>query len=110
MTIETLNHLVELVVKSKTLSSRQRGDIGNHLEAISVEIQLLAVENAQAAQSIVNFLTCAIYESTRDERTDALAAVARKGMLFSFRPYEESHPALVEQGYSLGNVLSALGV
>jgi len=110
MTIETLNHLVELVVKSKTLSSRQRSDIGTHLEAISIEIQVLAAQNAQAAQSIGNFLTCAIYESTRDERTDALATAARKGMLFSFRPYETSHPKLVEHGYNLGNILSALGV
>lgn len=110
MTIETLDHLVTLVERSRTLSSRQIRDVADHLRAISVEIQVLAAENAQAAQSICNFLTCAIFESTRDERTDPLATAARKGMLFSFRPYEESHPVLVEHGYGLANILSALGV
>lgn len=110
MTIDTLNHLVALVAKSRTLSSRQHQDIRSHLESISIEIQALAAENVQASQSIGNFLTCAIFESTRDERTDALAAAARKGMLFSFRPYEQSHPKLVEHGYNLANILSALGV
>ena len=110
MTVETFQQLVALVDRSRTLSRRQVSDIVQHLEAISREIQMLAAENAEAAQSICNFLTCAIYESTRDERTNVLATTARKGMLLSFHPFESSHPVLTEAGYSLGNVLSALGV
>jgi hypothetical protein len=70
----------------------------------------LEESNPQAAQSIANFLTSAIFESTRRERTSKLAEVARKGMLLAFHPYEESHPDLVETAYDLGNVLSALGL
>lgn len=110
MNLETFEHLVALVERSKTLSSRQHKDITVHLKAIVTEAQVLAAQNPQAAQSIGNFLTCAIFESTRDDRTDVLAAAARKGMLLSFRPYESSHPVLAEQGYALANILSALGV
>lgn len=110
MTLETFERLAALVANSKTLSSRQHNDITIHLRAIAAEIQVLASQNPQAAQSITHFLTCAIFESTRDDRTDVLAAAARKGMLLSFRPYETSHPVLVEQGYALANILSALGV
>jgi hypothetical protein len=110
MTTEIFDPLAALVERSNTLSSRQRNDIGVHLRTISVEIQTLAAQNPQAARSIGNFLTCALFESTRDERTDVLATAARKGMLLSFRPYETTHPVLVEQGYGLANILSALGV
>lgn len=110
MTIDTFQHLVALVERSRTLSSRQVRDVTDHLKVISTEIQILAAEDAQGAMSICNFLTCAIFESTRDERTDPLATAGRKGMLLSFRPYEQTHPVLVEHGYGLANILSALGV
>ncbi|HOX51939.1 MAG TPA: hypothetical protein PKY05_10655, partial [Fibrobacteria bacterium] len=67
-------------------------------------------DDAQTAQSIRNFLACAFFESTRDERTDPLATASRKGLLLSFRPHENIHPTLVEHGYGLANILSALGV
>jgi len=95
---------------SSTLSSRQKHDLLALLEAIGESLEKLAAENAEAAQSIRNFLACAVFESTRRERTSVLAATARKGMLLAFRPYEDSHAHLVSMAYTLGDVLSALGV
>lgn len=107
---DTFGRLAAQVAGSRTLSSRQTKDILAHLDGIALEIAPLAVEDAQSARSVVNFLVCALHESTRDDRSSALASTARKGMLLAFRPFEESRSRLAEYGYSLGNILSALGV
>lgn len=95
---------------SSTLSSRQKHDLLVLLEAIGKSLDKLEQENSEAATSIRNFLACAVFESTRSERTSPLAATARKGMLLAFRPYEDSHAHLVSLAYTLADVLSALGV
>ena len=104
---ESLLHSVQ---SAGTLSSRQKTDVTSHLQAIHRSFGPLRESDPQAAQSISNFLTCAIFESTRRERTSKLSEVARRGMLLAFHPYEESHPELVNTAYDLGNVLSALGL
>jgi hypothetical protein len=107
---ETFEILVKSVNKSATLSGRQKKDVENHLTVINRQLEPLSIENPEATQSIVNFLSCVIFESTRHKRTDILATAARKGMLLSFRPYEETHPELVATAYSLGDILSGLGI
>jgi len=102
--------LVRDVQASGTLSSRQKSDVIKHLEVLARDFGPLRESNPQAAQSIANFLTSAIFESTRRERTSKLSEVARRGMLLAFHPYEETHPELVNTAYELGNVLSALGL
>jgi len=102
--------LVRAVQVSGTLSSRQKSDVARHLEVLARDFGPLRESDPQAAQSITNFLTSAIFESTRRERTSKLSEVARKGMLLAFHPYEETHPDLVNTAYELGNVLSALGL
>jgi hypothetical protein len=102
--------LVEKVGASPVLSSRQRTDMTALLQSIGGEFEPLLERDAEAARSALNFLNCAIWESVRKERTNILAAAARKGMLLAFRPFEDSNPALVNQVYALGDVLSALGV
>lgn len=107
---ETFEILVKSVNRSATLSGRQKQDIENHLTVINRQIEPLSIENPEAMQSIINFLICVIFESSRRTRSDAIATAARKGMLLSFRPYEELHPELVATAYSLGDILSGLGI
>ena len=102
--------LIRSVRTSGTLSTRQKSDVESLLQSIGGHFGPLEESNPQAAQSIANFLTSAIFESTRRERTSKLSEVARRGMLLAFHPYEESHPDLVNTAYDLGNVLSALGL
>ena len=102
--------LVRSVQSAGKLSSRQKSDISILLQGLDRNFGPLKEGDPEAAQSVSNFLTSAIFESTRRERTSKLADVARKGMLLAFHPYEESHPQLVNTAYDLGNVLSALGL
>jgi hypothetical protein len=102
--------LVRSVQSAGKLSSRQKADVANLLQLLDRNFGALKETDPEAAQSISNFLTSAIFESTRRERTSKLADVARKGMLLAFHPYEETHPDLVNTAYDLGNVLSALGL
>jgi len=108
--VEAFDALVLDVRRSATLSSRQKAEVEELLEAISREIAPLEREQPESAGSILRFLSCAIFESTRRERTNVLATTARKGMLLSFRPYEDSHSQLVTLAYGLGDALSSLGV
>jgi hypothetical protein len=93
-----------------SLSSRQKADLEQHLEALAQEFAALDQVSPQAAQSILNFLACALYESSRRDRSTPLATQARKGMLLSFRAVEETHPDLATKAYALGDVLAAVGV
>lgn len=102
--------LVRWVQASATLSSRQKTDVVGLLGVLERNFAPLKESDPEAGRSIENFLTSAIFESTRRERTSKLSEVARKGMLLAFHPYEESHPDLVNAAYDLGNVLSALGL
>jgi hypothetical protein len=108
--VQAFDSLVLDVRRSSTLSSRQKIELEELLEAISKEIVPLELQTPEAVQSILRFLSCAIFESTRRERTNVLATTARKGMLLSFRPYEDSHPQLTTLAYGLGDALSSLGV
>ena len=102
--------MLEQIRDSGVLSSRQRADMERLLESIGRKFGGLALADPDGARSAGNFLGCAIWESIRRDRTNPLATVGRKGMLLAFRPYEESHPELVAEAYTLGDVLSALGV
>jgi hypothetical protein len=102
--------LIRGVQTAGKLSSRQKSDVSSLLQGLDRNFGPLKESDPEAAQSISNFLTSAIFESTRRERTSKLADVARKGMLLAFHPYEETHPQLVNTAYDLGNVLSALGL
>jgi hypothetical protein len=93
-----------------SLSARQKVEVEEHLEAISARFAPFSLVNPQTAESIANFLACALYESTRRDRSTTLAAHARKGMLLAFRAAEETDPQLAARGYALGDVLSALGI
>lgn len=102
--------LIRSVQSAGKLSSRQKTDVAHLLQLLDRNFGALKESDPEAAQSISNFLTSAIFESIRRERTSKLSEVARRGMLLAFHPYEESHPDLVEAAYDLGNVLSALGL
>ena len=102
--------LLERVKTSDVLSSRQRRDLEALLQAMYEEFGVLSRDEPESARSAAQFLSCAIWESTRPNRSSGLATTARKGMLLSFRPFEESHPSLVSHVYALGDVLSALGI
>lgn len=93
-----------------SLSTRQKADVEQHLEAVAQAFPPLEAASPQAAQSILNFLTCALYESSRRDRTTPLASTARKGMLLSFHAVEETHSELATRAYALGDVLAAIGV
>lgn len=93
-----------------SLSSRQKADVEQHLESIAQAFPDLEAVNPQAAQSILNFLACALYESSRFDRSTPLATQARKGMLLSFRAVEETHPQLAARAYAFGDILAAIGV
>lgn len=110
MNEDVFPRLLELVQGSRVLSSRQRHDIEALLQAMYEGFGELVRSEPQGARSASQFLSCAIWESARDDRSSALAMAARKGMLLSFRPFEESFPPLVANAYTLGDVLSALGV
>jgi N-acetylglutamate synthase/N-acetylornithine aminotransferase len=106
----SIQDILATAKRSSTLSTPQKKDIESHLRVIETELVALAAQDPEGATSILNFLVCVMHESTRKERTSVIAMAARKGMLLSFRPYEEKHPELTNAAYSLGNVLSALGV
>jgi len=106
----SIQDLLASVRASSTLSTPQKKDIDALLRAIESCLEPLAAQDREGHASILNFLVCALHESSRKERTSVIAMAARKGMLLSFRPYEDKHPDLVNHAYSLGNVLSALGV
>jgi len=110
MADELFDTLILGIRGAASLSSRQKGDVESHLEGIAREFASLRAANPQAAESIANFLTCALYESSRRDRSAPLAAHARKGMLIAFRAVEETHPALASRAYAFGDVLSAIGV
>lgn len=110
MNHEDLERMVLRVRNSPVLSSRQRSDIENHLVAIDAHLPAVEADDPEAARGLRLFLECAIFESTRRERTNVLATAARKGMLLAFRPHEETRPELVSAVYSLGDILSALGI
>lgn len=93
-----------------SLSTRQKADVEQHLEAVAQQFPAMEAASPQAAQSILNFLSCALYESSRRDRSTPLAAHARKGMLLSFRAVEDAHPELAARAYALGDVLAAVGV
>mgnify|MGYP000860247571 CR=1 FL=1 len=106
----SIQDLLSTVRASSTLSTPQKKDIDSLLRAIETGLEALAAQDREGASSILNFLVCALHESARKERTSVIAMAARKGMLLSFRPYEDKHPDLANNGYTLGNILSALGV
>ena len=110
MADQLFESLVRSVQSAGNLSSRQKADVASLLQGLERNFGPLEESDPEAARSISNFLTCAIFESTRAERTSKLADVARKGMLLAFHPHEETHPDLVNTAYDLGNSLSALGL
>jgi hypothetical protein len=106
----SIQALLASVRASSTLSTPQKRDIDALLSAIEAGLAPLAAQDPEGHASLLNFLACAMHESTRKERTSVIAMAARKGMLLSFRPYEDAYPDLTANAYSLGNVLSSLGV
>jgi len=110
MQAELFDTFILGVRSAVSLSSRQKADLEEHLDAIAKEFAPLAQAHPQMAQSIANFLSCALYESSRRDRTTPLATHARKGMLLAFRAAEETHPSLAARAYAMGDALAALGV
>lgn len=102
--------LIAEVNESSSLSSRQKHDLEAYITSIFEKLPSLYIENEPAVEGICNFLVCVIFESTRKQRNSVLTTNARKGMLLSFRPFEETYPALVTTAYEFGDALSALGV
>jgi hypothetical protein len=110
MTNEIFKKLQTMVSTSTMMTVRQKNEIAKHLIAVEKEMEHLTLEYPEASESICNFLVCVMFETTRRERNSVLATNARKCLLLSLRPYEETHPKLVATAYNFGDVLSALGV
>ena len=110
MNYDPFEEILASVKSSATLSTPQKKDLDELLNALAGEMLLVAVEDPEAYRSALNFLICALFESTRRERVSVIAMAARKGMLLSFRPFDEKYPKLTAVAYNLGDRLSSLGV
>jgi hypothetical protein len=98
----SIQALLASVRASSTLSTPQKRDIDALLSAIEAGLAPLAAQDPEGHASLLNFLACAMHESTRKERTSVIAMAARKGMLLSFRPLRRRLPRSHRQRLQLG--------
>jgi len=110
MVEETITQIEARIKKTKSLNDERKKELLNLLSTLKTEVSQLSKNDAEDAQSIINFTEVSIHEAIRGEKNPQLFKLSLEGLSTSVKRFENSHPKLVGIVNSIFNTLSNVGI
>jgi hypothetical protein len=105
-TIEKINRQLQ----NANITAAQKKELQVLLATLKNEIKVLEKTNNEDARSIVGFTEISAHEATKTEKNPDLMDAALKGLNYSVKEFEVTHPELVRIVNSISIMLSNIGI
>lgn len=109
MAQETIDK-ISAQLANANITDEQKKELQSLLATLKNEIKVLEKTNGEEARSIASFTEISAHEATRTEKNPDLVDVALKGMNYSVKEFEVTHPELVRIVNSISLMLSNIGI
>jgi hypothetical protein len=107
---DTLKRIEVRIQNADAMRPENRTEVLAMLETLKSELEELAEDQGDAANSVAGFTEVSTREATRSIANQGLLAIALEGMQHSVEEFEETHPRLVQVINAISISLSNVGI
>ncbi len=107
---DTLSRLEGRIQDAPSIRDGKKTELLELLGSLRSEIEELAEDHHEPAESITGFAGLTAHEATRAQPNPGLLEAATKGLLESVEEFEVSNPRLVELVHQVSTRLSNMGI
>lgn len=106
----TIEAIKEIIQKNKSLNESSKTKLLNLLDILKPEMVKLAIDQADQAKSIAEYIKRSTEEALRQGNNSVLLKTHNDSLLDSVRSFEVSHPELVENVNYIATALANAGI
>ncbi len=110
MVQNTIDKIVRMISKNKSLDEKNKTRLLNLLSTLKPEIEKLSKVQAEHAESVTWFMERSTREALRKEKNPTLLKIAIDGLSASVKGFEASHPKLVKNVNYIASELASMGI
>lgn len=107
---ETLKQLQARIQDAPSIRDEKKTELLTLIGSLKDEIDELAGDHRDVAESITGFAGVSAHEATRERPQEGLIEVATQGLRDSVEEFEATHPRLVEIVHQVSTTLSNMGI
>lgn len=107
---DTMNKIEKKIRASNAITENNKAEYLELFEALKQELETLAEERKEQAESITGFAGVSLHEAGREKPDPKLLEISVQGLSASVDEFEVSHPNLVAAVNAICSMLSNLGI